>query len=274
MERLDFSKKTSYSAIEASIHLNRYAMAREFANGAKVLDAACGEGYGSYLLKTWGASSVDGIDIDQETIEKANALFKSKELKFHCCNVESLPFDDHSFDLIVSFETIEHLSNPEKFLDEVHRVLKPGGVIIISCPNDHYYYPKDDEGNPFHKRKYTYFEFKEMAEKHLGTTVEYFLAFAVNGFLNMPISYSTEPSTALQPDMTEMLNYANYNNAICVKQERYINHWNSNYYIGIWGGNRVQRNINSVIFPRETFIEVKDEAVSYTHLTLPTTPYV
>ena len=261
MERLDFSEETSYSAVEACIHLNRYALARQFINNGRVLDAACGEGYGSYLLKKWGAASVDGIDIDEKTIKRAKALFKLENVNFLCSDVEELPFEDHYFDVIVSFETIEHLSNPEKFLKEIHRVLKPGGVIIVSCPNDPYYYPDEKDSNPFHKRKYTYFDFRELAEKYLGNTVEYFLAFAVNGFLNMPISYSTEPSDALQPDMTEMLNYVQYDNALCVKQERYLNHWNSNYYVGIWGGNGISKSVNSVIFPRETFIEVKDEDI-------------
>ena len=89
--------------------------------------------------------------------------------------------------------------------------------------------------------------------------MDYFLAFAVDGFLNMPISRSTEPSDASEPNMLEMLNYVECSDALCVKQERYLNHWNSNYYVGIWGGNEVRKNINAVIYPRETFRELHDE---------------
>lgn len=261
MERLDFEERTPYSAVEASIHLNRYAMAKSFCQNKRVLDAACGAGYGSFLLKKWGAETVVGLDIDEQTIEKANKVFGSSGIDFQCHTVEKLPFPDFSFDLIVSFETIEHLDHPEEFLKEIRRVLKPGGVIIISCPNDPYYYREDEVSNPFHKRKYTWFDFKELVEEYLGNNVDYFLAFAVNGFMNMPISRSTEPSDAMSANMLEMMNYVECSSSLCVKQERYLNHWNSNYYVGIWGGNEVRKNISSVIFPRETFCEIKDEDV-------------
>lgn len=261
MERLDFNENVPYSAVEASIHLSRYLMAKPFVKGAKILDAACGEGYGSCLLKKWGADEVIGIDIDEDAIKRAESVFGFSGVKFQRHNVETMPYPDCYFDVVISFETIEHLDNPDVFLQEVRRVLKPGGTIIISCPNDPYYYPNEDQANPFHKRKYTYFEFKELAEKYLGNSVEYFLAFAVNGFMNMPISRSTEPSDAKSPDMMEMMNYVECDNALCVKQERYVNHWNSNYYVGIWGGNEVRNRVNTVIFPRETFLEVKDENI-------------
>lgn len=261
MERLDFGDMAPYSAVEACIHLNRYAITKSFCENKRVLDAACGEGYGSYLMKKWGANEVFGLDIDEDTIGKANKFFGSTGLKFQCHTVEKLPFPDCYFDMIVSFETIEHLDRPDEFLKEIRRVLKPGGTIVISCPNDPYYYKEDNVSNPFHKRKYTYFDFKELVEKYLGNNVDYFLAFAVDGFLNMPISRSTEPSNAKQEDMLEMLNYVECSSALCVKQERYINHWNSNYYVGIWGGNETRKSINSVIYPRETFRELKDEDV-------------
>lgn len=182
-------------------------------------------------------------------------------MKFQTHSVEKLPFPDYYFDMIVSFETIEHLDKPEEFLKEIKRVLAPGGSIIISCPNDPYYYKEDNVSNPFHKRKYTYFDFKELVEAYLGNDVEYFLAFAVDGFLNMPLSRSTEPTNAQKGNMLEMLNYVECSNALCVRQERYLNHWNSNYYVGIWGGNEIKKSITSVIYPRETFFELKDENI-------------
>ena len=118
----------------------------------KVLDAACGEGYGSYLLKMWGATEVVGVDVSQTSIDKATTIFKCENLKFQCQNVETLQLPNHYFDVIVSFETLEHLDHPEKFLKEIRRVLKPGGTIIISCPNDPYYYPDEETSNPFHKK--------------------------------------------------------------------------------------------------------------------------
>lgn len=61
IERLDFGEGANYNAIEASIHLGRYALARSVVRGRRVLDAACGEGYGSTLLKKWGAAFVDAM---------------------------------------------------------------------------------------------------------------------------------------------------------------------------------------------------------------------
>ena len=113
IERLDFSGKQKYSAVEATIHLNRYAMARPYVAGKRVLDVASGEGYGSFLLRRWGAESVEGIDVDEQTLETATRLFGGDGVHYQCHTAEQLPFEDHTFDVVCSFETIEHLDHPE-----------------------------------------------------------------------------------------------------------------------------------------------------------------
>ena len=261
IERLDFSGKEKYSAVEATIHLNRYAMARPYVAGKRVLDVASGEGYGSFLLRRWGAESVEGIDVDEQTVETATRLFGGDGVHYQCHTAEQLPFEDHTFDVVCSFETIEHLDHPELFLQEIRRVLKPGGNIILSCPNDPYYYKPGEPGNPFHKKQYTYFDFRQLAEKNLGQRVRYYLAYALNGFINLPIEESTLPpedgaESSLPKDMLELLNYKDYTNAVYVSGERYLNHWNANYFVGIWGPNNSAQS-NAAFFPQEFFGETE-----------------
>lgn len=104
----------------------------------RVIDAACGRGYGSFLLAQ-KAKEVIGLDIDEPSLSDAIADFKLNNLKFLKGNVAKLDFDDNSFDVFVSIETIEHLNEQDqnKFLMEIKRVLKPNGVLILSTP-DHY----------------------------------------------------------------------------------------------------------------------------------------
>ena len=258
MERLDFSKNATYNNIEACIHLNRYSMAKPYCENAKVLDAACGQGYGSYLMKCWGAKEVDGIDISEDAISQAKKIFKASGLNYTQHTVESLPYEDNTFDLVVSLETMEHIDDVDSFLKEIKRVLKPDGVIILSCPNDNYYYQNDDFENPYHKRSYTFFEFREIAEKHLGNCGDFYLAFALDGFINIPFEHRTEPDRSYIHDALSLFKYIKCDEALCVPQERFLNHWNCNYFVGVWGNTTKGYRYNATFSPRETFIDHKD----------------
>lgn len=116
-------------------HLARYRFAMPFIKDKNVLDIACGTGYGSEMMASGGAKTVVGADIDGETITLARANYQQENLSFERVNAIEMPFGDASFEAVVSFETIEHLDKAEKFIDEVVRVLTPGGRLILSTPN-------------------------------------------------------------------------------------------------------------------------------------------
>ncbi len=133
-------------------HLHRYAIAMELAKGKKVLDIACGEGYGSNLLAE-KAESVIGVDINKETIFEANKKYNRTNLNFIIGDVRNIPCPDQSFDLVVSFETIEHIEEHQQMMQELKRVLKPGGLIIISTPDKKNYSDETGYKNPFHAKE-------------------------------------------------------------------------------------------------------------------------
>lgn len=133
-------------------HCHRYAFARRYVAGRRVLDAACGEGYGSALL-AGVAQSVVGVDIDAEVVAKAAARYgKPGKLSFEEASVARLPLPDASVDVVVSFETIEHLeaADQPRTLAEFARVLAPGGILILSSPNRPEYSDARSYANPFH----------------------------------------------------------------------------------------------------------------------------
>jgi ubiquinone/menaquinone biosynthesis C-methylase UbiE len=131
-------------------HWHRYHFAAPFAAGKAVVDVACGEGYGSALLAR-GAASVTGIDASGETIAAARRRYGGAPgLEFVEGRCESLPLGEACADLVVSFETLEHLVDPRAFLDEAARVLRPAGVLVASSPNKAIYSDKAGYRNPFH----------------------------------------------------------------------------------------------------------------------------
>jgi len=141
-------------------HLHRYALALEYAKGQVALDIASGEGYGSNLLASV-ALKITGVDLSQEAIEHARAEYRKDNLDFIQGSVLDIPLPDHSIDLVVSFETIEHLEDHETMMTEIQRVLKPDGLLIISSP-ERDNYDKVDPDNPYHVKELSGKEFKNL----------------------------------------------------------------------------------------------------------------
>ncbi|MDT8389864.1 MAG: class I SAM-dependent methyltransferase [Lentisphaeria bacterium] len=135
-ERSDFSLPVR-STSRQQIHLDRYKLACQYASGKCVADIACGTGYGSSMLGQVGkALTVKGVDIDPRCTEYATKYHGGENISFHCANGADTGLDEGQFDLIVSFETIEHVENAQQLLHEFSRLLKPDGKLLISTPND------------------------------------------------------------------------------------------------------------------------------------------
>ncbi len=158
-----------YQSLTYGEHLARYKAALGLVKNKVVLDVASGAGYGSALLAEQ-AKKVIGIDYDPQAVNYAASLYKKGNLSFELANAEALPCADQSVDVVVSLETIEHLPHPEKFVQEVIRVLKPKGVFYVSTPNDDEYI----EGNTFHLHEFRFKELHELMQKYFKHTHYYY----------------------------------------------------------------------------------------------------
>jgi O-antigen biosynthesis protein len=154
-------------------HYHRYATIQDVVAGKVVLDVACGEGYGSAMLSQ-SAASVTGVDISAEAVRHAaNTYHLRNNLRYLEGSATALPFDDASFDVVVSFETIEHLAEQEEMLAEIRRVLRPDGIVVISSPNRPVYTEESGEHNEFHVKELDFVEFDTLLKARF-PAVKYF----------------------------------------------------------------------------------------------------
>ena len=144
-------------------HTARYEFATNYVKDKKVLDIACGTGFGSKILQEKGAKCVFGVDHSKEAVGFASKKYVRNGLKFIIGDIIEIAFPDNFFDVIVSFETIEHVKQHEKALSELQRALKPNGLLIISSPNRKLTSPgksiSDSPDNVFHVVEYLCGEF-------------------------------------------------------------------------------------------------------------------
>jgi len=145
-------------------HLHRYAFVMPFVKGKVVVDIASGEGYGSNLIAQQ-AAQVTGVDVSAEAVQQAATKYKRPNLSFVTGSATSIPLNDQSVDVVVSFETLEHLLEQDQMIAEIRRVLKPAGMLIISTPEKENYHPTDPD-NPYHLKELTSEEFMSLLGKY------------------------------------------------------------------------------------------------------------
>ena len=149
-------------------HWHRYHFVLALAEGRRVVDAACGEGYGSALLAS-RARHVTGVDVSGEVIAAARRRYGAiANLEFAEGRCEALPVAPGGADLVVSFETLEHLADPEALVRDAARVLGSEGLFVVSTPHKEVYSDARGYKNPHHVHELTREDFEKTLAAHFG----------------------------------------------------------------------------------------------------------
>ena len=170
-------------------HAARYVFALPFVEGKKVLDIACGTGYGIALLRS-RAAQVIGVDIDPAAAANAKAECGTNSAVL-LGNGIGLPFADETFDVVTSFETLEHLHERSAFVAELSRVIRRGGKLLLSTPNSAYTMPVNGKpSNPFHIHEYSVPELRAELENKF--TIERLLGQTLPASTGIPPFYDAQ----------------------------------------------------------------------------------
>ncbi len=162
---------SEYKSTEDYLIYLRHVFAYNFASG-KVkttdygIDIGCGEGYGTDILSD-KVSKIVGLDVDEDTIQHAKKIHENANIDFQKYGGKIIPFEDNTFDFAVSFQVIEHIPHDELYISEVYRVLKNGGIFILTTPNKtNRLKPGQKPWNKYHIREYYPNELKDILLKH------------------------------------------------------------------------------------------------------------
>lgn len=193
----------------AEFHLSRYRFAAGYVAGKEVVDIACGTGYGSRLLAESGpAARVTGIDICPEAIAYARSRHSLANTDYLTGSVISIPLPDCSVDVVVSFETIEHVDEDVEAISEYARILRPGGWLICSTPNG---WPL--EIAPHHKKVFDRESFRQLLER------EFHQLQLFNQNSGTSFAYNHGQPAGIQPTTNENQAVAECFLAVCRKAE-------------------------------------------------------
>jgi ubiquinone/menaquinone biosynthesis C-methylase UbiE len=157
-----------FSGEIAAEHYHRYIFAREFVNnGIVILDIAYGDGYGSSLLANI-AGRVIGVDISRDALLAAEQKYSKQNIEFMIGSCVDIPLPSCAVDMIVIFETIEHIAEHDAMLRELKRVLVPGGLLAMSSPDKYRYPISPGYRNPFHVKSYSLTNFRNCSPWEFG----------------------------------------------------------------------------------------------------------
>ena len=152
-------------------HIDRYRLAGRCMRGLRVLDAACGVGYGTALLRSYTEREVVGVDNHLGALEYARQRYAVPGVSFRQADLNTFACETGVFDAVVCFETIEHLVDPPRFVERVWNLLPPGGVFAVSTPVT----PMLAE-DPFHLHEWTATEFRALIAGGCFETIDELLA--------------------------------------------------------------------------------------------------
>jgi SAM-dependent methyltransferase len=149
------------------MHVASYEWAASLVKDKTILDFGCGSGYGSAELAT-SARSVEAVDTSRDAISHASSRFHKSNLRFTFIDPQKeLPFPDGTFDAVVSFQVIEHVADDDGYIAEAHRVLAPGGRLLLITPNRaHRLFPRQLPWNRWHVREYDQHGLTSLVSRH------------------------------------------------------------------------------------------------------------
>ncbi len=154
-------------ALELALHVSRYQFVSPLVAGRSVLDAGCGVGYGSGEFTAGPPAGYVGVDRSADAIRLAQRRYAAPHRRFLVADVVALPFAAGQFDIVLSFEVVEHLREVDRYLAELRRMLRPGGTCVVSTPNKRWFSgDTTTPPNPYHMREYEAPEFAELLARH------------------------------------------------------------------------------------------------------------
>lgn len=228
-------------------HIHRYNFASLFSKNKIILDIASGEGYGSFMLAEY-AKKVIGIDISTESIKHASEKYKKENLEFLVGDCSIIPLPNDSIDLIVSFETIEHHDKHLQMLLEFKRVLRRGGIVIISSPDKLNYSIKKDFINEFHVKELFEEEFKNLLSDHFEYQ-SFFGQKVTKGSLIAP-----EGKSSSFISINKLIEFKNLNESYGIKDPI--------YWIGVCSNSPLINDTFSSIYENnETYVDNRDTQI-------------